>query len=96
MVLQTGNGFRAELLDIICLQHIKITVGNSRAHFIVGTLYTNLIVLIVSLSLFNGTAQFTAGKNRQRSSQTIRMFISNTFASINSVINQITGSIYTL
>ena len=56
MVLQTGNGFRAEFLNIICLQHIKITVGNGRAHFVIGTLYANLIVLIVSLCLFNSTA----------------------------------------
>ena len=56
MVLQTGNGFRTEFLDIICLQHIKITVGNGRTHFVIGTLYANLIVLIVSLCLFNSTA----------------------------------------
>ena len=77
MVLQTGNGFRAELLDIICLQHIKITVGNGRTHFVIGALYANLIVLIVSLSLFNGTAQFTTGKNWQRCSQCVRMRICN-------------------
>ena len=77
MVLQTGNGFRAELLDIICLQHIKITVGNGRTHFVIGALYANLIVLIVSLSLFNATAQFTTGKNWQRCSQCVRMRICN-------------------
>ena len=77
MVFQTGNGFGAELLHIICLQHFEITVGNSRTHFVIGALYTNLIVLIVSLGLFNGTAQFTAGKNRQRSSQAVGMIVAD-------------------
>ena len=77
MVLQTGDGFSTELLQIICLQHFEITVSNGRTHFIIGTLYANLIILIVSLSLFNGTAQFTTGKNWQSCSQCVRMRIFN-------------------
>ena len=56
MVLQTRNGFSAQLLHIICLQHLEIAIGNGRAHFVIGALYAHLVILIVSFSLFNLSA----------------------------------------
>ena len=56
MILQARNGFSVQLLQIICLQHRKIAVGNSGTHFVIGALYANLVILIIGLSLFNRTA----------------------------------------
>ena len=55
MVLQTGYGFRTQLLHIICLQHGEVTVSNGRTHFVISALYADLVILIISLSLFNIT-----------------------------------------
>ena len=56
MVLQARNGFSAQLLHIICLQHIEIAVGNGGAHFVICALYAHLVILIIGLSLLNSTA----------------------------------------
>ena len=56
MVLQTRNGFSAQLLHIVSLQHLEIAVSNSGTHFVISALYAHLVILIVGLSLLNRTA----------------------------------------
>ena len=69
MVGQTVYGFTAQLLHIICLQHIKITIGYSGTHIIVRFLQALFRNQITSLSLLNGTAQLATGIDGHGSSQ---------------------------
>ena len=79
MVGQTVYGFTAQLLHIICLQHVEVAVSNGRTHIIIRLLQALLGNQIACLSLLNSTIQLTTGVNGHGSSQGVGVSVANLF-----------------